>query len=86
MVRQWRIVRDDDGTPHTECPRCEARDSIREHDTAVRWNTLRLAGDGQTATASLGDAGDWDGDGWICAECLTTELDAPDGFEVTDWY
>lgn len=83
-AQAWRIVRDDDGNPHTECPKCGGRDEIREIDRAERGNRLSLSPDGQTATAHAGD-GDWEFLEWQCMSCGTTELDAPEGFEITDW-
>lgn len=83
-AREWTVVTDDDGDHHTLCP-CGARDEIAEVDVACSWNTLNLADDGQSATAMPG-SGDREGVGWICQACLDTTLNAPAGFEITNWY
>lgn len=83
---EWIIELNEDDEYQTRCPHCQAVNTIAEHDTAVRWNTLRLHDDGCSATASLDGSGDWESDGWICAECLSTALDAPEGFEILNWY
>lgn len=79
------IATDDDGGPVTKCPHCGALDSINEVDVATRWNTLSLRKDDPlAATAYLGD-GDWEFERWLCQECLSSAIEAPEGFEITDW-
>lgn len=85
---QWKVVFDDEGTPHTQCPHCGVLDQIREVDEAIRWNKLNLADDGKTATASLDNSSaDWQFANWICIGpgCLKNSAE-PDGFEITEWY
>lgn len=72
-------------TPHTQCPSCGTLDHIVEVDQAVRWNRLKLSSNGATATASTGD-GDWDFYGWLCTSCMNSGFEAPEGFEILDWY
>jgi hypothetical protein len=84
---QWKVVFDGEGVPHTQCPHCGVLDQIREVDEAVRWNTLHLADDGKTATASIDNgSADWEFDTWICLGpgCLKQSLE-PEGFEITEW-
>lgn len=86
-VERWLIVADDEDADlhHTECPRCKKRDTIVEQDHAIRWNRLTcLTPTG--AVASTGDDGDWDFDQWYCTGCGADDLDAPEGFGITDWY
>ena len=86
---RWSIYFDPDEarprTPHTQCPSCGTLDHIVEVDQAVRWNRLTLSSNGATATASTGD-GDWDFYGWLCTSCMNSGFDAPEGFEILDWY
>ena len=86
---QWSIFFDPQEkrprTPHTQCPHCKALDTIHERDVAIRWNSLQLSSNGATAVASTGQS-DFESDGWICAACFSTEMDAPEGFEILDWY
>lgn len=86
-LQQWKVVTDDDGDYHTECPNGH-RDGIVEVDSAIRWNTLRLTGEA-TAVADLGGTGDYDFESWTCKDCLSvgdhSTLAEPDGFEVTSW-
>lgn len=82
-------------TWHLFCPHCGSEDTISEHDTNVRWNSLagyengfELVADqggGQlTTVARLGNSGDYEGDGFICESCLGISH-APDYFTITDW-
>lgn len=80
---KWLIVEEAGGGLHTVCPKCRAEDEIVEVDRAIRWNRLRLTGK-NSATASTG-SGDWEFDDWYCQACGTDDLEAPDGFEITDW-
>lgn len=83
-IKPWTIETDADGVLHTVCPHCRARDTICERDVGTRWNTLHLI-DTISANAALGSS-DFDGDGWICSNCLSDDLAAPDNFTVKDWY
>lgn len=80
----WTITQDHTGA-HTHCPACGVVDSIVEVDQAIRWNTIHLT-DAQSGTASTGNVGDYEFEGWACSACGADNLDAPVGFEITDWY
>lgn len=75
---------DDDEPSDLEilCPSCGAED-VREIDDANAWNELEVGQYG-AVVAYLGDMGDRERIGWICATC-TTHLAAPDGFTIENW-
>lgn len=85
---EFLILTDEDGDLYTECPKCGARDTIVEVDTAVRWNRLgELERNAELDWVFTHVAtGDYDSgsDGFLCTQCMT-RLSQPDNFEITDW-
>lgn len=77
------VFADEDGDHHTRCDAGHV-DKVVEVDRAVRFNRIVLD-DPENIVASMGSAGDWDFDEFFCTECCQP-VDAPDDFEIKDWY
>lgn len=70
--------------PYFKCPACNSEDVV-ELDRTDRWNTLEITDAGQgTVAASLGDPGDFDGDGLLCTSCHSP-LALPGDYEIVSW-
>lgn len=88
-MNQWTIYFDPKQKrprdAHTKCPHCGALDKIVEVDRAIRFNELSLSSNGATATAIIGDEGDWEFAHWFCTACASSDLASPNGFEILEW-
>lgn len=85
---RWTVEADDAGQLATVCPHCGSRGTIVEQDSAIRWNSLTFEdGDPNSATAVMGDEGDWSFERWYCTApgCGRSDLEEPAGFEIRDW-
>lgn len=83
--------------PETEgliyvCPWCDSIDSMCEVDQGVRWNSLNEPeveqhGDNvyYKASASIDGDNGFESSGYVCRDCCSEKINAPDNFEITDW-
>lgn len=81
---QWSIVVIDEEA-HTQCPHCQALDTIVEQDSAIRWNRLDLSNYPDEVIALCDDDGaEWGFEQWYCIKCGSTPS-GPDDFQIDDW-
>lgn len=70
---------------HLVCPHCQAHDTIKERDKAIRWNDLsdlEQVKPGQfVVSADTSNDADFENDGWFCSTC-DKDVEMPDNLKV----